>query len=36
MIFHAPSKCIQPLSLKINNINIETVEDFLGLTIDSN
>ena len=38
MIFHVPSKCIQPLSLKIDNIHIGKVEEFnfLGLTLDSN
>ncbi len=37
MIFHMPKKEIQILTLKINNTNIDKVEEFnfLGLTIDT-
>ena len=38
MTFQTPNKTTQTLSLKINNIDIEKVEEFnyLGLTIDTN
>ena len=38
MIFHVPKKEIQTLTLKIDNINIEQVDEFnfLGLTLDTN
>ena len=38
MTFQMPNKTTQTLSLKINNIDIEKVEEFnyLGLTIDTN
>ena len=38
MIFHKPQKKIPKLSLNINNIEIEKVQNFtfLGLTIDEN
>ena len=38
MIFHAPRKETQTLTLKIDNINIEQVNEFnfLGLTLDPN
>ena len=37
IIFHMPKKEIQILTLKINNTNIDKVEEFnfLGLTIDT-
>ena len=38
MIFHVPSKSTHSLTLKIDNTNIEKVDEFnfLGLTLDSN
>ena len=38
MIFHVPNKDIQYLTLKIDNVNIEKVDEFnfLGLTLDIN
>ena len=38
MTFHMPKKQIQHLTLKIDGINIEKVEEFnfLGLTMDTN
>ena len=38
MTFHMPKKEIQHLTLKIDGVNIEKVEEliFLGLTIDTN
>ena len=38
MIFHIPSKGIHSLTLKIDNTNIEKVDEFnfLGLTLESN
>ena len=38
MIFHVPRKERQTLALKIDNINIEQVDEFnfLGLTLDAN
>ena len=38
MSFHVPRKETQTLTLKIDNINIEQVDEyyFLGLTLDSN
>ena len=38
MFFHVPKKEMQTLTLKIDNINIELVDEFncLGLTLDTN
>ena len=38
MIFHVPNKDIQNLTLKIDNVIIEKVDEFsfLGLTMDTN
>ena len=38
MIFHVPNKDIQYLTLKIDNVIIEKVDElrFLGLTVDTN
>ena len=38
MIFHVPRKETQTLTLKIDNINIEQVDElhFLGFTLDAN
>ena len=38
MIFHVPNKYIQYLTLKIDNVIIEKVDEFslLGLTMDTN
>ena len=38
MLFHMPKKVIQNLTLKIDDVNIEMVEEFnyLGLTMDTN
>ena len=38
MLFHMPKKEIQNLTLKIDDVNIEMVEEFnfLGLTMDTN